>query len=218
MKKNPRKVRWTGAFRRTHGKELLVDSTFDFERKQNRPIRYDRNLYLATIKAMKRIQEIRLRRERLHYKKRIYAAKAKLNYQIAKVCTFFIRSFFTNSWNDLWTRNVRGLSKRIAWMLWSKKREWKFFQILQHLKSPLNALKKNLFLFNRLQKRSKKGSKSRLSFLYILILVFSFSHFILLSSVSPGTHISLFFSLHLHFSQPFSFTPVSGTNRVISPT
>ena len=84
MKKNPRKVRWTGAFRRTHGKELLVDSTFDFERKQNRPVRYDRNLYLATIKAMKRIAQIRYRRERMFYRKRIHDAKEKLNYRIAK--------------------------------------------------------------------------------------------------------------------------------------
>lgn len=82
MKKNPRKVRWTGAFRRTHGKELLVDSTFEFERKQNRPVRYDRNLYLATIKAMKRIQQIRLRRERMFYRKRIHDEKEKLNRRI----------------------------------------------------------------------------------------------------------------------------------------
>ncbi|KAH7824597.1 putative large subunit ribosomal protein L24e [Monocercomonoides exilis] len=84
MKKNPRKVRWTGSFRRTHGKELTVDKTFDFERKQNRPVRYDRNLYMATIKAMKRIQQIRLRRERMYYKQRIHAAKVKLNESIER--------------------------------------------------------------------------------------------------------------------------------------
>ena len=84
MKKNPRKVRWTGAFRRTHGKELTVDSTFDFERKQNRPVRYDRNLYLATIKAMKRIAQIRFRRERMHYRKRIHDEKEKLNRRIKR--------------------------------------------------------------------------------------------------------------------------------------
>ena len=61
-----------------------MDSTFDFERKQNRPVRYDRNLYLATIKAMKRIAQIRLRRERTFYRKRIHDEKEKLNYRIAK--------------------------------------------------------------------------------------------------------------------------------------
>ncbi|KAK2956683.1 putative Ribosome biogenesis protein RLP24 [Blattamonas nauphoetae] len=82
MKKNPKKVRWTGAFRRSHGKELLHDSTFDFERKQNRPVRYDRELYAKTINAMKRIQEIRLRRERLHYKQRILANKRVLRERV----------------------------------------------------------------------------------------------------------------------------------------
>lgn len=85
MKRNPRKMRWTGAYRRTHGKELTVDKTFEFERKQNRPVKYDRDLYLKTIKAMKRIQQIRLRRERMHYRKRIHDAKVKLNEFIAKV-------------------------------------------------------------------------------------------------------------------------------------
>jgi hypothetical protein len=91
MKKNPRKVRWTGAFRRTHGKDLTVDTTFDFERKQNRPVRYDRNLYISTIRAMKRIQQIRLRRERLHYRQRIHAAKVKLTEAIEKV--LFLRIY-----------------------------------------------------------------------------------------------------------------------------
>ncbi|KAA6389852.1 MAG: putative Ribosome biogenesis protein RLP24 [Streblomastix strix] len=84
MKRNPRKIRWTGTFRRTHGKELLVDKTFTFERKQNRPVRYDRELYLSTIRAMKRIKEIRIRRERLFYKQRIITSKRKLQEAVMK--------------------------------------------------------------------------------------------------------------------------------------
>jgi len=85
VKKNPRKVRWTKAYRRTHGKEMahvcldwhildhnwtflvFKDATFDFERRQSIPVRYNRELYLRTLQAMKRVQEIRSRRERQYY-------------------------------------------------------------------------------------------------------------------------------------------------------
>ncbi|KAH0721013.1 hypothetical protein KY290_006296 [Solanum tuberosum] len=39
MKRNPRKVKWTKAYRRLHGKDMTQDSTFEFERKCNRPER-----------------------------------------------------------------------------------------------------------------------------------------------------------------------------------
>ncbi|XP_006458069.1 hypothetical protein AGABI2DRAFT_148565 [Agaricus bisporus var. bisporus H97] len=77
MKRNPRKVRWTKAFRKAAGKEMTVDSTIDFEKRRNVPIRYDRNLVQTTIKAMKRIGEIKARRERAFYKNRMATAKAK---------------------------------------------------------------------------------------------------------------------------------------------
>jgi large subunit ribosomal protein L24e len=70
-KRNPRKVRWTKAFRKTHGKELAVDSTFDFERKRNVPIKYNRELMANTLVAMKRIQEIRQAREKRFYEQRM---------------------------------------------------------------------------------------------------------------------------------------------------
>eukprot|EP01051_Picozoa_sp_SAG22_P024229 SAG22_NODE_6623_length_830_cov_1.339261_1_plen_81_part_01 len=40
MKRNPRKVRWTKAFRKAAGKEMAVDPVFDFEKKRNRPVKY----------------------------------------------------------------------------------------------------------------------------------------------------------------------------------
>jgi len=77
MKRNPRKVRWTKAFRKAAGKEMTVDSTIDFEKRRNVPVRYDRELVQTTIKAMKRIAEIKTRRERAFFKHRVAAAREK---------------------------------------------------------------------------------------------------------------------------------------------
>lgn len=71
MKRNPRKVRWTKAFRRAAGKEMAVDATFEFEKRRNVPVRYDRELMGKTLQAMQRVQEIRQRRARSFYVTRI---------------------------------------------------------------------------------------------------------------------------------------------------
>ncbi|KAK0503337.1 ribosomal protein L24e-domain-containing protein [Armillaria luteobubalina] len=70
MKRNPRKVRWTKAFRKAAGKEMTIDSTIDFEKRRNVPVRYDRELMKTTITAMKRVGEIKQRRERAFWKSR----------------------------------------------------------------------------------------------------------------------------------------------------
>lgn len=46
------------------------DSTIDFEKRRNVPVRYDRDLVQTTIKAMKRVGEIKSRRERAFFKNR----------------------------------------------------------------------------------------------------------------------------------------------------
>lgn len=71
MKRNPRKVRWTKAFRKAAGKEMTIDSTFEFEKRRNVPVRYDRDLMSTTIKAIQRVQEIKAKRERLFTKNRL---------------------------------------------------------------------------------------------------------------------------------------------------
>jgi large subunit ribosomal protein L24e len=100
MKRNPRKLRWTKAFRRAHGKEMVVvrtsifqighlhtsssppwfggaqDSTLEFEKRRNRPVKYDRDLVRHTLQAMKRVDEIKGAREKSFYRQR------------------FVRSFF----------------------------------------------------------------------------------------------------------------------------
>ena len=71
MKRNPRKMRWTKAFRKAAGKEMTIDSTFEFEKRRNVPVRYDRDLMQKTVQAMKRIEEIRRKREKAFYVQRI---------------------------------------------------------------------------------------------------------------------------------------------------
>jgi len=85
MKRNPRKVRWTKAFRKAAGKEMTIDSTIDFEKRRNVPVRYDRELVQTTIKAMKRIAEIKQRREHAFWKNRMATSKEKLRAHRKKV-------------------------------------------------------------------------------------------------------------------------------------
>jgi len=77
MKRNPRKVRWTKAFRKAAGKEMTIDSTIDFEKRRNVPVRYDRELMQTTLKAMKRIGEIKKRREHAFWKNRMAVSREK---------------------------------------------------------------------------------------------------------------------------------------------
>ncbi|KAG5566582.1 hypothetical protein RHGRI_002213 [Rhododendron griersonianum] len=77
MKRNPRKVKWTKAYRRLHGKDMTQDSTFEFERKRNRPERYDRNLAENTLKAIKKIVKVRSEREARHHTRRMKGKRAK---------------------------------------------------------------------------------------------------------------------------------------------
>ena len=96
MKRNPRKVcclaslslspavltvhlqlKWTKAFRKAAGKEMVVDSTLTFAARRNVPVRYDRNLMSTTLKAMDRVAEIRAKREKVFYKERMAGNKQR---------------------------------------------------------------------------------------------------------------------------------------------
>ncbi|KAJ7109448.1 ribosomal protein L24e-domain-containing protein [Mycena epipterygia] len=77
MKRNPRKVRWTKAFRKAAGKEMTIDSTIDFEKRRNIPVRYDRELVQTTLKVMKRVGEIKKRRELAFWKNRMALSRDK---------------------------------------------------------------------------------------------------------------------------------------------
>lgn len=77
QRRNPRKLKWTKAFRKAAGKELVVDSTLTFAARRNVPVRYNRDLVATTLKAMTRIEEIRRKRERAFYKNRMRGNKNK---------------------------------------------------------------------------------------------------------------------------------------------
>uniref|UniRef100_UPI00398EFED5 probable ribosome biogenesis protein RLP24 n=1 Tax=Pristiophorus japonicus TaxID=55135 RepID=UPI00398EFED5 len=62
-KRNPRKVRWTKAFRKSSGKELTVDNAFEFEKRRNAPVKYQRELWSKSVEAMKKVQEIKEKRQ-----------------------------------------------------------------------------------------------------------------------------------------------------------
>ena len=74
-KRNPRKTKWTKAFRKAAGKELTVDPSFEFEKRRNVPVKYDRQLWQTSIKAMKRIDEIRIKRQNQYILNRLKKGK-----------------------------------------------------------------------------------------------------------------------------------------------
>ena len=87
-KRNPRKVAWTKAFRKTRGKEMAVDTTFEFEKRRNRPVKYDRELMGKTLEAMQKVDEIKRARESRHFSSRMKDAavvkKAQARAEIEK--------------------------------------------------------------------------------------------------------------------------------------
>lgn len=84
-KHNPKKFKWTKAYRKTHGKELMYDKTLEFENRKEEPVRYNRDLMVKTIQAIKRIEEIKDRRQRDHWKERMRIARLKNPNEITNV-------------------------------------------------------------------------------------------------------------------------------------
>merc|ERR1711909_126784 len=75
-KKNPRKAKWTKAFRKSAGKELVVDPSFEFEKRRNAPVKYNRELWQQTIEAMKTVEAIKLKRQAHHIHERQHKGRA----------------------------------------------------------------------------------------------------------------------------------------------
>ncbi|XP_035204743.1 probable ribosome biogenesis protein RLP24 [Stegodyphus dumicola] len=74
-KKNPRKLKWTKAFRKAAGKELINDPAFEFEKRRNVPVQYNRELWRETMKTMKHVSQIKERREACFIKQRLKKGK-----------------------------------------------------------------------------------------------------------------------------------------------
>ena len=56
---------------------MLVDTTLQFAARRNIPVRYNRDLVSTTLKAMKRVSEIRARREAIFFKNRMAGNKKR---------------------------------------------------------------------------------------------------------------------------------------------
>lgn len=48
-----------------------MDSTFDFAKRRNRPLKYDRDTMMQTLEAMKKVEAIKTARESRFYKDRM---------------------------------------------------------------------------------------------------------------------------------------------------
>ena len=70
-RKNPRKLKWTKASRVAAGKEMTNDTVLEFEQRRNVPTRYNRDLMVDTIQAMKRIDEIKKARQQRFFDRRM---------------------------------------------------------------------------------------------------------------------------------------------------
>lgn len=77
-KRNPRKVRWTKAFRKAAGKEMATDTTYEFERRRHVPVKYNRELWVQTLRAMRRVEEIRTKRQDNFIRKRLEVGLAQI--------------------------------------------------------------------------------------------------------------------------------------------
>ena len=61
---------------------MTVDTSFEFEKRRNRPIRYNRETMSQTLNAMKRVSEIQHKRQDLFFKMRMRAHKGLQKEQI----------------------------------------------------------------------------------------------------------------------------------------
>ena len=57
---------------------MTVDTTLQFAARRQIPVRYDRNLVSKTLKAMRRVSEIRARRETVFFKNRMAGNKERV--------------------------------------------------------------------------------------------------------------------------------------------
>jgi len=84
MKRNPRNTAWTKAYRQSRGKELVKDSTYEFEKKRNVPEKYNREVVGTVLRAMQKVAEVKEKRQEAFFKKRMAPGKAQEKKQALK--------------------------------------------------------------------------------------------------------------------------------------
>jgi hypothetical protein len=95
MDQGVQKERWEGndsgaLFSLLHLDIILIfsqDSTFEFEKRRNRPIKYHRELMGTTLRAMKKVSEIKHKRQDLFFKMRMRAHKGKQRDEVRATIT-----------------------------------------------------------------------------------------------------------------------------------
>ena len=65
------------AFRRATGRELTMDKTLEFEKRRNRPVKYNRELWEKTVHAIQKVEEVKAAREKRMYQRRMMGARKK---------------------------------------------------------------------------------------------------------------------------------------------
>lgn len=63
----------------------MYDKTLEFENRKEEPVRYNRDLMVKTIQAMKRIEQIKTRRQKDHWRERMRIARIKNPNELANV-------------------------------------------------------------------------------------------------------------------------------------
>jgi large subunit ribosomal protein L24e len=63
----------------------MYDKTLEFENRKEEPVRYNRDLMVKTIQAMKRIEEIKIRRQKDHWRERMRIARLKNPNELSNV-------------------------------------------------------------------------------------------------------------------------------------
>ncbi|PAA58978.1 hypothetical protein BOX15_Mlig017500g4, partial [Macrostomum lignano] len=70
-KRNPRKTRWTKAYRMARNKDLSQDLSLTFEARRSTLPKYNREALTQTVEAMRKIVQVRQKRQASHILKRL---------------------------------------------------------------------------------------------------------------------------------------------------
>lgn len=60
----------------------MKDTTFEFEKRRNRPVKYNRELMSKTLQTIKRVTEIKSKREERFFERRMRVAKVQQKQQL----------------------------------------------------------------------------------------------------------------------------------------